>query len=159
MRLRGPRVTLLAGLAGAAALVVAPSLVAEAYDGDGIAGARPTSFLTRPDRGWHFVYDAVRLSRGARLGSGDAALREAQRRWAGPPAVAESVRLVYADGPLQLPVPSGGSAHARPLARPRSPLSWLVEGRVGSGIRQTIGVMDYQSGRVVWDIRPLRRAP
>ena len=81
--------------------------------------------------------------------------------WAGPPAIARSVRLVYMDGPFAVPVPGGGAEPApeRRTAVPLSRLGWVVRGRVRGGPDQVIGVLDYPSGRVAWDIRPLPGAP
>ena len=77
--------------------------------------------------------------------------------WAGPPAVARSVRLVYMDGPFTVPVPEGGAQPEpeRRTAVPLSRLGWVVRGPVRGGPEQVIGVLDYASGRVAWDIRPL----
>lgn len=77
--------------------------------------------------------------------------------WAGPPARAESVELVYQGGPFIAPVPEGGvppSAAKREVS-PLSPLGWVVWGTVNDGPRQMIGLLDYHSGRAAWDIRPV----
>lgn len=136
------------------AVAVVPTLVAERY-ADGPGGAEVGH--ARLDRGWEFVYHAVRLSRGARLGSDDFALVRARNAWAGPPAVAEDVALVYMDGPFLVPVPPGGTPppSERRVAEPLSRLGWVVSGRVRGGPRQMIGLLDYASGRVAWNIRPL----
>ena len=108
------------------------------------------------DRGWEFVYHAVRLSRGARLGNEDAALTRARDVWAGRPE-AESVELVYMDGPFTVPVPEGGARPA-PERGDRDPAlapGMGREGRVCGGPRQMIGMLDYPTARVAWNIRPL----
>jgi hypothetical protein len=132
-------------------------VIAERYT-DGPGGAEIGR--ARLDRGWEFVYHAVRLSRGARLGTDDQALETAREVWAGPPAVARSVELVYMDGPFEVPVPPGGLAPppGQETATPASPLGWVVEGtafagRTPRGVRQMIGLLDYPTGRVAWDIR------
>jgi hypothetical protein len=164
--LRGRRRWVVAVVAAVVALGVlwAPSLVARHY----AVGAASADILTRPDKGWQFLYHVMRLSRHAQLGSGSSAMDQADELWPGPPARAVSVRLVYLDGPLTVAVPPGGTrpAAGRRVARPRSELAWLVTGRVRRlvggtlriGPRQTIGLLDYRSGRVVWDIRPLPEA-
>lgn len=153
--MRGRRRRLLVAAALLVALVVlwVPSFVAQRYS----LAARPTDFLARPDKGWQFLYQSVRLSRDAKLGSESAARQEASDLWAGPPAKASSVRLVYVEGPFTVPVPPGGTAPApgRRVARPGSPLSWVVTGSVRDGPPQMIGLLDYRSGRTAWDIRPL----
>jgi len=64
------------------------------------------------------------------------------------------------DGPFEVPVPAGGlepSPQSR-VATPPLRLGWVVEGttfagRTPRGVRQMIGLLDYRSGRVAWDIR------
>lgn len=148
------RVALAVALVIVAAIAVVPTLVAERY-ADGPGGAEVGS--ARLDRGWEFLYHAVRLSRGARLGSEDFAVARARSAWAGPPAVADDVELVYMDGPFDVPVPPGGThpAPGRGRAEPTSRLGWVVHGSVRGGPRQMIGLLDYASGRVAWNIRPL----
>lgn len=141
-----------------AALVLwAPSFVAEIYDGDGFAGVPGGDYLTHPENGWRFLVDAVRESRGTRLGTAEDALNQARDIWAGPPAVADDVRLVSGSAPFRVAIPAGGTppAAAKAVVRPRSDLTWVVLGHVGSGPRQPIGMLDYASGRVTWNIRPL----
>ena len=146
-------------LPAALAALWAPSFAAEIYDGDGEAGTAGSSYLARPDRGWQFLYDAVRLSRGPRYGT-EADVVAATRRdvWSGHTAKAERARLVYGSEPFRVQVPPGGTLPpaARAVARPRSALSWLVEGSVNGGPVQPIGLVDYHSGRIAWDILPLR---
>ena len=151
------RVALALALVIILGVVAVPALVAGRYS-DGPGGAEVGG--ARLDEGWEFVYHALRLSRDARLGSEDLAMVRARDAWAGPPAVAEDVELVYFDGAFQVPVPEGGTAPAPDdlVAEPRSRLGWVVHGRVRSGPRQMIGLIDYASGRVDWDIRPLPEA-
>jgi hypothetical protein len=153
MRRRRRKALVIAGALAAIVILWVPSFVAQRYS----LGARPVDFLTRPDKGWLFLYQSVRLSRDARLGSDSAAQQEASEVWAGPPAKASSVRLVYVEGPFTVPVPPGGTAPARGrrVARPRSALSWVVSGSVRGGPPQMIGLLDYPTGHVDWDIRPV----
>ena len=154
--MRGSRGRIALAIAMVMVIVAAavPTLVAERY-ADGPGGAEVGH--ARLDRGWEFLYHAVRLSRGARLGSEDFALVRARSAWAGPPAVAEDVELVYMDGPFDVPVPDDGTPppRERRRAEPLSRLGWVVFGRVRGGPRQMIGLLDYVSGRVAWNIRPL----
>ncbi len=157
MRGKRARIVLVAVVVLLAVAAWAPVPIAEHY-ADGPGGAEIGR--ARLDRGWEFVYQAVRLSRGARLGDDDRALAAARQVWAGPPALAQSVELVYMDGPFEVPVPAGGvepSPRSR-VAAPASRLGWAVEGttfdgRTPRGVRQMIGLLDYSSGRVAWDIR------
>lgn len=102
------------------------------------------------------MYHAIRLSRGARLGTSELALDRARDVWAGTP-VAEDVELVYMGGAFAVPVPERGAPPGadRRVAEPLSRLGWVVRGRVRGGPPQMIGLLDYHSGRVAWNIRPL----
>ena len=137
----------------AIAALWAPSLVARTYT----SPAQPIDFLSRPDKGWRFLYDTVRLSRQATLGSEGPALQRARQVW----PRAESVELVYLVRPVIVPMSTGGvaaSERARTV-RPRSRLTWFVHGRIGGRARQVVGLLDFRSGRVVWDLRRVRRSP
>lgn len=153
MRGSRARVVLVAGIVVVLAGLWAPVLVARHY-ADGPGGAEVG--IARVDRGWKFVYHAIRLSRGARLGTSDVALDRARDVWAGSP-LADSVQLVYQDGPFAVPVPADGTSPAPGdrTAEPLSRLGWVVRGRVRNGPPQMIGLLDYHSGRVAWNIRPL----
>ena len=109
MRVTRRRIVSTVAVVVVAALAWVPAVIADHY-ADGPGGAEVGH--ARLDRGWEFVYHAVRLSRGARLGTEDSALERARERWAGPPAVGRSVRLVYMDGPFTVPVPEGGAEPA-----------------------------------------------
>ena len=140
------------GVAALAALW-APSLVARTYT----TPAQPIDFLSRPDKGWRFLYDTVRLSRHAKLGSDGPALQRARQVW----PRAEAVELVYLVRPVTVPVATGGLAPppgARTV-RPRSHLTWFVRGRLGNRPRQIVGLLDFRSGRVIWDLRRARSRP
>lgn len=145
---------------GATALVAglwAPALLADRY-ADGPGGAEVHA--ARIDHGWRFLVEAVHLSRGAALGDDADALTLARRIWSGPAARASSVRLTYMDGPFAAPVPPGGDPPpaGRRMVRPRSDLSWVVTGTVRRGTPQVIGLLDYHSGAIAWDIRPRLRS-
>ncbi len=140
---------------GAVVLIWTPSLVATAY-----AEEPASTYLANPAEGWAFLWEAVTASRNPRLGTSDAAMQQASQVWAGPPAVAGGVSLKMIPVGWAVPVPAGG---ARPIptrreATPEADLNWVVTGRVGTGPDQIIGLLDYRSGRVEWDIRPLAGA-
>lgn len=159
MRAPGRRIAV--ALAAVAVVVIAwiPVVVASHY-ADAPGGADVG--LHRIDRGWQFLFHAVRLSRGSQLGSEGRALEVARESWAGRPAVASSVRLAYLDGPFPAPVPAGGTppAAADRVVTPDSRLAWEVTGAVCGGPAQLIGLLDYGSGDVAWNIAPgLERCP
>ncbi|GEM_PF-471880 len=151
---RGHRGPVVIGLAAGVTLLAmwAPSLVATAY----VEGpVQP--YLANPAKGWAFLWEAVTASRGPRLGTAAAAEQEAGQVWAGRPAVASDVHLALIDTPWRVPVPTGGTEPAprRRVADPPDDLQWIVSGHVDGGPAQVIGLLDYRTGRVAWDIRPL----
>lgn len=153
-RLPGPaRVAVLAGAVVVAAWT--PSFIATAY-----AEGTASEYLANPARGWGFLWESVTASRNPRLGTAEAAMQEAGQVWAGQPAVADDVSLKAIPSPWAIPVPQGGVAPAagRGVVRPADELQWVVEGSVEGGPDQVIGLLDYRTGRVTWDIRPLAPA-
>lgn len=140
-----------------AVLLWTPTLVAHRH-ADSPGGAEVNR--ARIDQGWRFIFEAVRESRGARLGDDARALEYAERVWARPSGRADSVELTWLDGPFTVPAPAGGARPAPERRRvdPVSPFGWVVWGYVRGGERQMIGLLDYGSGEVVWDIRPRLRA-
>jgi hypothetical protein len=123
----------------------APSVIAERYTG-GPGGS--SGILARPDRGWEFLVNAIRASRGAQLGSSSTALARAQQIWNSGPA-ARRVTLTYMDGPFPVSVP-GGPARVEPSTR----FGWTVYGTLrGETTPRMIGLLDYETGRLDWDIR------
>ena len=151
----GPAATVLIA-AGALVVVWAPSLVGTRY------AERPTAteFMANPAFGWAFLWEAVTASRNPRLGTADAAMQQASQVWAGPPAVASDVTLRSLGSEWTVPVPAGGAqpVPSRRTASPDDDLNWVVSGRVKGGPEQVIGVLDYRTGRVEWDIRPVAGA-
>lgn len=129
-----------------------PSLVATRFTSD----VQHIDFISRPDRGWRFLYDAIHVSRHAVLGTEGAALGRAQRFWWPPSRVRiDRVELVYLTRPVTVPLtPGGRQASVRDrTVRPRSRFTWFVHGRIGNRPQQVVGLMDLRSGRVFWDIR------
>jgi hypothetical protein len=147
---RPARVAVIAGAAVVALWI--PSFIATAY-----AEVPASDYLANPAKGWDFLWEAVTASRNPRLGTADAALQEATQVWAGQPAVASDVSLKVIPSPWDIPVPTGGVAPAagHDVATPSDELQWVVTGSVEGGPDQVIGLLDYRTGRVAWDIRPL----
>lgn len=135
---------------GLIAAVWGPSLVASRYTHD----AQRIDWTSRPDRGWRFLYDAVRESRRMALGTEGAALAAANHTW----RPVDRVELVYLEGPVTIPIPDDGITvtSKRRTVTPRSPFTWFVYGHLGSPVRQVVGLVDARSGRVIWDLRRVR---
>jgi hypothetical protein len=153
---RLPRPARLAVIAGAAVVALwVPSLIATAY-----AEVPAADYVANPAKGWAFLWESVTASRNPRLGTADAALQEATQVWAGAPAVASDVALKAIPSPWEIPVPAGATAPAagRDVVTPQDELQWVVTGSVADGPEQVIGLLDYRTGRVAWDIRPLAGA-
>ncbi len=150
---RSARIALIA--AGVVVVAWIPSFIATAY-----AEEPASDYLANPAEGWAFLWEAVTASRNPRLGTADAAMEQASQVWAGAPAVASDVSLKTIPDEWAVPVPPGGTAPApaRAEARPDDELNWVVSGRVMGGPEQVIGLLDYRTGRVEWDIRPLAGA-
>lgn len=150
---RPARIALIA--AGAVVIAWIPSFIATAY-----AEEPASTYLENPAEGWAFLWEAVTASRNPRLGTADAAMQQASQVWAGAPAVASNVALRAIPAQWDVPVAPGGVAPAasRAEARPEDELNWVVSGRVMGGPEQVIGLLDYRTGRVEWDIRPLAGA-
>ncbi|MFM8828250.1 MAG: hypothetical protein ACKOGE_03075 [Actinomycetota bacterium] len=142
-------------VAGAVVVAWIPSFIATAY-----AEEPASEYLANPASGWAFLWEAVTASRNPRRGTSAAAMQQAEQVWAGAPAVAGDVSLKAIPDEWTVPVPPGGvaPAAARAEARPDDELNWVVSGRVMGGPEQVIGLLDYRTGRVEWDIRPLAGA-
>ncbi len=150
-RIPGPAASVLM-IAGVVAVVWAPSFVAVGY-----AEGQASGHLANPASGWAFLWEAVTASRNPRLGTADAAMQQASQVWAGAPAVASGAALKTIPAIWDVPVPAGGvePAGTRGEARPDHGLNWVVTGRVRGGPEQVIGLLDYRTGHVEWDIRPV----
>lgn len=151
------RAIVLAALIGVPIALWTPTVIAHQY-ADSPGGVEVNR--ARVDQGWSFIVDAVRESRGASLGEGRQALERARQIWSRPSARAVATELTWLAGPFVVPVPAGGNTPpaTRRTARPTSPFGWVVWGHVRGGERQMIGLLDYHSGAVNWDIRPRLRS-
>lgn len=129
----------------AAVLVYGPAELARRSTGPG----EPVSFLTHPQDGWRFMLDALDGIGSARAGTPEAARALAVRSFAGSSMLPERVDLLYVPA---LRVPNG--AGRRPLLA-KAALVWRVTGQTRPGGRlQTIGLLDFRSGRLTYRARP-----
>jgi hypothetical protein len=152
-------------------LALAPSTVAGAVT----SRDEPVEFLRHPIQGWRFVGTVLRASLSADLASPGAALRLAQHEWGTPTprdqavdrvggdaadVVAVRVQLLYLPGSRQARVRTidgTGSGSSSSLSARRA-LAWQVLGRPADGGQTaTIGLIDYRTGAVLWDVRANNR--
>jgi hypothetical protein len=131
-------------LAGAA--LYAPAYVARAATGPG----EPVDFLKRPEEGWRFVLAAVRAVPSARLSRPALAAEQARRVFAGQPIQPTRVTLLYL--PDRVVTVGRGKGRRRLAANAR--LIWRIVGRVRpGGPLVTVGLMDFSSGALIYDVR------
>lgn len=138
-------------------VVWAPSFVAARYSNDVVT----SDVAGHPIRGWHFLVDAVRSSRKAAAGTEGHARGIAARHWWLSRVRIDSLELVYMDDPIvTIPVPVGGLR--RPVSdrivHTNARFIWFVRGRIGARPEQVVGLINFQTGRVVWDILRTRPA-
>jgi hypothetical protein len=159
-------------LALAVVVFYLPSLVAYRYTAD----AQRTSYLTHPWRSWSFVVAALTVPGDSQLKTSGAAFRRADETYHGTQVDVVAAQL------LQLPVGepytfvpligdgSGGDgtpvapSDAALVATLRKPVTivpafrfvWQIEGFYGRGAsapETIVAMLDYRSGRLLWDIR------
>ncbi|HRC08064.1 MAG TPA: hypothetical protein PLV41_07605 [Miltoncostaeales bacterium] len=135
----------------------APSFVAARYTNDVVR----SDVAGHPIRGWQFMADAVRSSRKAAAGTEGNARGIAARHWWLSRVQVDSLELVYVEQPfMTIPVPTGGLR--RPVdertVHTNARFIWFVRGHIGARPRQIVGLINFQTGRVVWDILRTRPA-
>lgn len=125
------------------------------------APSEPVRFLTRPWMGWRFTGSVVTASIGGHATSPGAALRLAHRAFRqsipgdATTPIPTFVELVY--------VPRGEeyrfeaftrTGDSRVQMHPGHELVWQVVGRYpGSNGQGVVGLIDYSTGDLVWDVR------
>jgi hypothetical protein len=132
----------------AGTLVYAPAYVAErATDGG------PVSFMSRPQEGWRFLAAVVPAIGDARAASAERAAAIAVRAFAGTSVRPTRVGLLFLPE-RRLAVGSGKERHTVTAKRT---LVWKVAGRTRPGGRvRTVALIDFESGRLVYDVRDAR---
>lgn len=138
-----------------AAVFYAPALVAASVT----APTEPVGFIGRPWTAWAFATDVLVASVSAEAPSPGAALTRADRAWNKgdrPRIDPVEVKLLYLPGGVharfEALLPDGRTLSAS-VNTPRS-LVWIVMGRYsGSQATGTIGLLDFSTGSVLWDVR------
>jgi hypothetical protein len=139
----------IAGLVVLAALL--PALVAYRYT----APEQRGQFVTRPWRGWSFLAAALRVPGDSKLKTSGEALRKAQWLFKKSGVTVDEVQLLLVpeDEPYTFTHTVDGRTVTHEVV-PSYRFIWEVSGRVGnSGDDVTVAMLDYQTGRLLYDIR------
>ena len=136
-------------VAVAGVLVYAPAYLAREATGPG----EPVDFLSRPQEGWRFLREVVPAMDDARAGTPSRARAHVVRAFAGSSVQPVRVALLYLPDRV---VPRQG----RPPLAAKGTLVWKVTGRTRpGGPLRTVGLIDFHSGRLVYDVRVGTRSP
>ena len=113
----------------------------------------PVDFLTRPQEGWKFMLAAASAIPTARAGTPSAARTLAVRDFAGSSVDPTRVDLLWVPTRRVRLIGGGG----RRYATAKASLVWMVTGRTRpNGRLQTVGLIDYSSGKLTYDVRTAR---
>ncbi len=131
-------------LAGAA--LYAPAYAARAATGPG----EPVDFLRHPQDGWRFLAAVVPGASGARLATPSAAAGRARAVFAGSSVEPTRVSLLYLpDHRLEV-----GRGKGRTTLTAKAELLWRIVGRLRpGGALRTVGLMDFDTGALIYDVR------
>jgi hypothetical protein len=134
-----------------------PSLVAFRYT----APPQNVTFLYKPWKSWSFAYTALTVPGDAKLKTSGEALREAKKVWPGPTPSVDEVRVLFVDEgqPYEFTHSVGGRDVTTTVVPPYD-FVWQVRGAVAKGGDENIvGLLDYRSGDVLYDVRTDLAAP
>jgi hypothetical protein len=127
----------------AGAVLYGPGRLAAASTGPG----EPVNFLSNPLDGWRFMLDAARHIDSARAATPADAARIAAHDFAGSGVLAERVDLLWLPS-QRISLPTG---KGRKTVVANGRLVWTVTGRLTpNGPPRTVGVLDYDSGRLIF---------
>jgi len=135
------------------AVVVLPALVAYRYT----APEQRGDFLRRPWHAWAFAYAALAVPADAELKTSGMALRKGEWLFRGTVIDPQEVQLVFT--PQGMPYTFTHDIGAREVTSTVTPsyrFIWQVRGEVGTlpGSAPTVvALLDYRTGRVLYDIR------
>lgn len=135
------------------ATIVLPALVAYRYTAQEQRG----EFVRRPWRGWAFTYAALAVPADSRLKTSGMALRKADWLFKGTAVDPREVQLLF--GPQDVPFTLSHDIGARSVTSTVTPsyrFIWLVRGSIATipdSSRTIVALLDYQTGRVLYDVR------
>jgi hypothetical protein len=161
-------------LAFAVVVFYLPSLVAYRYTAD----AQKSTYLTHPWRSWRFVVAALTVPGDSQLKTSGAAFRRADEIYRGTEVDVVAAQLLYlpVDNPYTFTPLMGDRSHGdgTPVAQSSADLVatleqpativppfrfvWQIEGFYGRGPtapETIVAMLDYRSGRVLWDVLDL----
>ncbi len=153
IRFRDKRFLVVAIVVAALIVFVFPAFVAFRYT----APQQRGQFLTRPWRGWGFAWAALSVPGGARLKTSGMALRKADWLFKGTAVDPREVQLLFV--PAQRPYAFGHAIDGRTLTSsvvPSYRFIWEVRGVVDTVSDQgdtVVAMLDYNTGRVLYDVR------
>lgn len=135
-----------------------PSLVAYRYT----ASSQNTTFLTHPWRSWAFAFDAFTVAGDSQLKTSGAAYRDAEHVFSGTSVRVEQARLLFL--PAGKPYTFAQTVDRRRVKTTIVPpyrFVWQIEGHVRSSETGRfdeqndviVGLFDYRSGRMLYDVR------
>jgi hypothetical protein len=138
-----------------AALVVfaLPAFVAYRYT----APEQRSAFITHPWRGWGFVYAALAVPGDAKLKTSGMALRKSDWMFKGTAVDPREVQLLFVpkDKAYTFTHAIGGRSVTSTVV-PSYRFVWQVEGVVDTipgGGHMVVALLDYDTGRVLYDVR------
>ena len=153
IRFRDKRFLAVAIVVAALVVFVLPAFVAFRYT----APEQRGQFLTKPWRGWSFAYAALAVPGNAELKTSGMALRKADWLFKGTAVDAREVQLLFVK--RKQPYTFTHHIDGRTLtstAVPNYRFIWQVEGTVDTvpdNGDTIVALLDYKSGRVLYDIR------
>jgi hypothetical protein len=153
IRFRDKRFLVVAIVVAALVIFVLPAFVAFRYTAPGQRG----QFLTRPWRGWSFTWAALSVPSGAELKTSGMALRKADWLYKGTVVDPREVQLLFVR--RKQPYTFEHGIDGRTLTTsvvPSYRFIWQVQGVVDTVSDETdtiVSLLDYKTGRVLYDIR------
>jgi hypothetical protein len=153
IRFRDKRFLAVAIVVAALVIFVLPAFVAFRYT----APEQRGQFLTRPWRGWSFAYAALAVPGNAELKTSGMALRKADWLFKGTAVDPREVQLLFVK--RKQPYRFTHSIDGRTLTStvvPSYRFIWQVEGvvdTISDSSTTVVALLDYRSGRVLYDIR------
>jgi hypothetical protein len=153
IRFRDKRFLAVAIVVAAVIVFVLPAFVAFRYT----APEQRGQFLTRPWRGWSFAFAALAVPGGAELKTAGMALRKADWLYRGTAVDPREVQLLYVR--RKQPFTFRHSIDGRSVTStvvPTYRFIWQVQGAIDTVSDETdtiVALLDYNSGRVLYDVR------